>query len=103
MLIDFFSCANTILGRLPVKDVKLISWNSGSRGDVLDSLGVKGTIQELQIPGMGIRKPKIRGSSRKGGSSDRQKKVVMDGFSEREPRSRPNRGIVCMELELSIV
>jgi len=64
---------------------------------------IKNLINEIPIPGMSIRKPKIRNGLRKIGDSDRKLEVAVNILPNVAPRSGPDTGVPIVNLDSAII
>jgi hypothetical protein len=59
VLVNLFGFANTISGRVPPKHISVWARNRAYGGDLLDCLIIKNVSQELEIPVLCVREPKV--------------------------------------------
>jgi hypothetical protein len=72
-------------------------------GDGMSSLRTKNFRDNSIIPRLSIRVPEISNLLKVAGPSDRQVKMIMNGFSEGTPGSRPSARITLVNLNSAIV
>ena len=70
VIVNSFGGSYSILSRSPSEDVTGCFVNSGSSKDLLDSLIVKSSIEEVNVPLVGVGVPKVTDNVRKGLCSD---------------------------------
>jgi hypothetical protein len=63
---------------------------------------LKNLINEIPIPGVSIRNPKIRNVLRQIGNGDGKLKVAVNVLPNRAPRSGPNTGVPFVDLDSAI-
>jgi len=103
VIVNSFGGSHSVLSRSPSENVTGYIVNSGSSKDLLNSLIVKSSIEEVNVPLVGVGVPKITESVWKRKLSDREKKVVMDGIPDVAPRGGLDRAVTLVELELNIL
>jgi len=93
VIVNSFGGSHFVLSRSPSENVAGCIVNSGSSNNLLNSLIVKSSIEEVNVLLVGVGVPKVTDSVWKRKRSDREKKVVMDGIPDVAPRGGPDRAV----------